>query len=134
MPVGDVHRVLRSSAPTRLPAVLSRGEVRALRIALEGTMLLIALLLYGGGLRLLECLTLRVKDLDVARSEIRLRRGKGGKDRVTMLPESARALLTRQLERVRTLHARDSAGGAGRVAMPTALDRKAPSWATDLGW
>ena len=117
---------MRATAPTRLPAVLRRGEGRALRGEVEGTMRLIALLLYGGGFRLLECLTLRIKDLDVARGEIRVRRGNGGKDRVTMLPERARELLTRQLERVRTVHARDLAGGAGRVAMPTALDRKAP--------
>ena len=89
---------------------------------------------YGAGLRLLECLTLRVKDLDIARGEIRVRRGKGGKDRVTMLPEIARSVLEMQLERVRALHARDLAGGGGRVALPTALDRKAPSWATDLAW
>jgi len=133
-PVGDLRRVLRSTSPTRLPAVLSRGEVRALLGRLHGTMGLIALLLYGAGLRLLECLTLRVKDLDFARGEIRLRRGKGGKDRVTMLPEIARSALEMQLERVRALHARDLAGGGGRVALPTALDRKAPSWATDLAW
>ena len=81
-PVGDLRRVLRSTSPTRLPAVLSRGEVRTLLGRLHGTMGLIALLLYGAGLRLLDCLTLRVKDLDFARGEIRLRRGKGGKDRV----------------------------------------------------
>ncbi len=133
-PVGDLRGVLRSTSPTRLPAVLSRGEVRTLLGRLHGTIGLIALLLYGAGLRLLECLTLRVKDLDFARGEIRLRRGKGGKDRVTMLPETARSALEMQLERVRALHARDLAGGGGRVALPTALDRKAPSWATDLAW
>jgi len=77
-PVGDLRHVLRSASPTRLPAVLSRGEVRALLGQLHGTTRLIALLLYGAGLRLLECLTLRVKDLDFARGEIRVRRGKGG--------------------------------------------------------
>ena len=135
--VGDLRQVLRSNSPTRLPAVLSRGEVRMLlgRLhATNGTMGLIALLLYGAGLRLLECLSLRVKDLDIARGEIRVRRGKGGKDRVTMLPESARSALELQLERVRVLHARDLVAGAGRVTLPTALDRKAPSWASDLAW
>lgn len=82
----------------------------------------------------MECLTLRLKDLDLERGEIRVRRGKGGKDRVTMIPALARPALERHLERVRALHARDVAAGAGRVALPTALDRKAPSWATDLAW
>jgi len=133
-PVGDLRQVLRSTSPTHLPAVLSRGEVRAVLDRLPGTMGLIALLLYGAGLRLLECLTLRIKDLDLARGEIRVRRGKGGKDRVTMLPERARAALEIQLERVRALHGRDLASGGGHVALPGALDRKAPSWATELAW
>ena len=101
---------------------------------LSGTMGLIGLLLYGAGLRLMECLTLRVKDLDLAGGEIRVRRGKGGKDRVTMLPQRARAELEVHLGHVRTLHERDRARGGGRVALPTALDRKAPSWATELAW
>jgi integron integrase len=134
IPVGDLRRVLRSASPTRLPAVLSRGEVRALLDQLHGTTRLIALLLYGAGLRLMECLTLRVKDLDFARGEIRVRRGKGGKDRVTMLPQSARGALEKHLERVRALHTRDLQDGAGRVALPTALERKAPAWGTDLSW
>jgi len=134
MPMGDLRRVLRSTSPTRLPAVLSREEVRAVLDQLHGTSRLIALLLYGAGLRLMECLTLRLKDLDFARGEIRVRCGKGGKDRVTMLPSIARSALDEQLARVRALHARDLAEGAGRVAMPTALDRKAPAWATDLAW
>ncbi|MDP9203672.1 MAG: integron integrase [Gemmatimonadota bacterium] len=133
-PVGDLRRVLRSASPTRLPTVLSRGEVRALLGQLHGTMRLIALLLYGAGLRLLECLTLRMKDLDFARGEIRVRRGKGGKDRVTMLPDIGRPALEKHLVRVRALHTRDLHEGAGRVALPTALDRKAPAWATELAW
>ena len=132
--VGDLRRVLRSSSPTRLPTVLSRGDVRALLAQLHGTYRLIALLLYGSGLRLMECLTLRVKDVDVARGEIRVRRGKGGKDRVTMLPGVARDALVQHVERVRVVHAEDLREGAGRVELPTALDRKAPSWAADFGW
>jgi len=134
LPVGDLRRVLRSTTQARLPAVLTRGEVRALLGQLHGASRLIALLLYGAGLRLMECLTLRLKDLDLERGEIRVRRGKGGKDRVTMLPAMARPALERHLERVRALHARDVAQGAGRVVLPTALARKAPSWATDLAW
>ncbi|MBK5187638.1 MAG: integron integrase [Gemmatimonadaceae bacterium] len=132
--IGDLRRVLRSTSPTRLPAVLSRAEVRAVLSQMRGTSKLIALLLYGAGLRLMECLTLRVKDLDFTRGEIRLRRGKGGKDRVTMLPKVARAELEQHLVRVRALHKRDVEEGGGRVAMPAAFDRKAPSWALEFGW
>ena len=82
----------------------------------------------------MECLTLRVKDIDLARGEIRVRRGKGGKDRVTMLPAAARAGVERQLERVRLLHEREIRAGRGRVPLPNALERKAPSWASDLAW
>ncbi len=130
----DLKRVLRSNAPRHLPAVLSREEVGSVFAHLEGTTRLIALLLYGAGLRLEECLTLRIKDLDFARREIRVRRGKGGKDRVTMLPEIARVGLEAHLVRVRALHTRDLRDGAGTVALPTALVRKAPSWATDPAW
>ena len=114
--------------------MLNREEVRALLSALHGQMRLVGVLLYGAGLRLMECLTLRVKDLDFERGEIRLRRGKGGKDRVTLLPGVARTALERQVERVRALHARDRSEGAGRVALPNALERKAPVWASDLAW
>jgi integron integrase len=134
VPLADLRRVLRSTSPTRLPAVLSRGEVRAVLGQLHGVMRLVALLLYGAGLRLLECLTLRVKDIDLERGEIRVRGGKGGKDRVTMLPVLARPALAEHLERVRVLHARDVRDGAGRVTLPAAYDRKAPSWGTDMAW
>jgi integron integrase len=130
----DLRRVLRSTSPTRLPAVLSRAEVRAVMAELRGASRLIALLLYGAGLRLMECLTLRVKDLDFARGEIRVRRGKGGKDRITMLPKVVRTELEQHLVRVRALHERDIRDGGGRVAMPAAFDRKAPSWALDIAW
>jgi integron integrase len=132
--VGDMRRTLRSFTPTRLPAVLTRDEVRTLLAELRGTTRLVALMLYGTGLRLMECLTLRVKDIDFERNEIRVRRGKGGKDRITMLPVSARAALQDQLRKVRTLHARDVAQNAGAVSLPDALERKAPSWATEYAW
>ena len=132
--IGDLRRVLRSSSPPRLPAVLTRDEVRLLLANLRGTPRLIALLLYGAGLRLMECLTLRVKDLDFERCEIRVRRGKGGKDRVAILPQIVRDDLAKQVERVRALHGRDVSDGAGSVELPTALERKAPSWATELAW
>ena len=132
--IGDLRSSLRSFAPTHLPAVLTRGEVRLVLAHLHGATQLIGLLLYGSGLRLLECLTLRVKDIDFDRNEIRVRRGKGGKDRVTMLPTAARAPLMAQLQEVRELHARDLEHGAGCAPLPNALERKAPDWATQLAW
>lgn len=133
-PLGDIRAVIRSTTPERLPSVLSREEVERILTHLRGTASLIALLLYGSGLRLLECLTLRIKDVDFTRGEIRVRRGKGGKDRVTMLPAAVREALERQIEHVRRVHERDVRAGAGRVALPTALARKAPSWASDFAW
>ncbi|CAN5881312.1 integron integrase [soil metagenome] len=134
MPVSDLRRVLRSTTPARLPAVLSREEVGVLLAALTGPSKLVALLLYGAGLRLMEALTLRVKDFDFTRGEIRVRRGEGGKDRMTMLPAVARVALERQVNLVRQLHEADLRAGAGRVALPNALDRKAPAWASELAW
>ncbi|MEO8621275.1 MAG: integron integrase [bacterium] len=133
-PLSDLRSVLRSTSPTRLPVVLNREEVRSVLAAMTGPTHLIALLLYGAGLRLMECLTLRVKDVDFARGEILVRRGKGGKDRVTMLPSVACAELKKQLERVAALHVRNQRDGAGQVALPTALERKAPGWASQLAW
>ncbi len=134
LPVGDVRAAIRSTAPSRLPVVLTRREVTDLLGALRGDARLIGVLLYGAGLRLTECLTLRVKDIDLEKREICVRRGKGGKDRVTMLPESARAMLVEHLDRVRALHERDRATGGGRVALPGALATKAPGWASEFGW
>ena len=91
-------------------------------------------LLYGAGPRLMECLTLRVKDLEFARGKMRVQRGKRGKDRITMLPKVVRSELEQHLARVRALHERDVCDGGGRVEMPAALDRKAPSWALDFTW
>ncbi len=132
--VSDLRSVLRSPTPKRLPSVLTREEVQRVVAELEGTFALVALLLYGAGLRLMECLTLRVKDVDLKQHEIRVRRGKGGKDRITVLPERACAQLETQLHHVRTLHARDLASGGGKVPLPGALERKAPSWASDFAW
>jgi len=95
---------------------------------------LVATLLYGAGLRLLECLSLRVKDLDLAAGQLTVRGGKGAKDRVTVLPTSVVAPLADHLARVRRLHARDLAAGGGRVALPGALGRKYPGAAVEWGW
>jgi integron integrase len=126
--------VLRARAPARIPAVLSRPEVERVLAQLAGVYRLVGLLLYGSGMRLTECLSLRVKDIDVARGEIRIRRAKGAKDRVTMLPETLKEPLTRHLQRVKAQHVDDVAAGAGRVALPGAFGRKAPSAAMTWAW
>jgi integron integrase len=114
--------------------VLTREEVDALLARLEGDAWLVASLLYGSGLRLLEALRLRVKDLDFARGEITVRDGKGRKDRVTVLPGALHAPLRAHLERVRALHAADRAEEFGAVALPDALARKYPGAALEWGW
>lgn len=126
--------VLRARTPTRIPAVLSRPEVERVLVQLAGVYRLVGLLLYGSGMRLTECLSLRVKDFDLARGEIRLRRAKGAKDRVTVLPESLKEPLARHLQRIKAQHAEDLARGAGRVALPGAFGLKAPSAAAAWAW
>jgi integron integrase len=133
-PIGDVRHVIRSTAPARLPVVLTRDEVRLVLDQLEGESRLIATLLYGSGLRLMEALTLRVKDLDLEAAEIRVRRGKGGKDRVTMVPEMAVAQLREHLKSVKARHDTDLRAGGGRVQLPGALEKKSPSWGVQFGW
>jgi integrase len=113
---------------------LTRAEVRALLGALEGVHWIMASLLYGAGLRLLECLRLRVKDIDLADHQILLREGKGHKDRRTMLPGAVQEALTAHLEQVRQQHQRDVAAGLGRVYMPDALERKYPHAGREWGW
>lgn len=133
-PLGDLRGLLRARGPVRPPAVLTTDEVAAVMGQLRGGVWLVAMLLYGSGLRLMEALSLRVKDLDFARREVVVRRGKGGKDRVTMLAEGLVAPLQRHLERVRAMHQRDLARGAGAVALPDALERKVPSAARGWAW
>ncbi len=112
--------------PTQLPNVLSREAVQAVLACLTGVPLLMAQLLYGSGLRLQECCQLRVKDVDFERGELRVRRGKGQRDRVTVLPGAVGAPLTAQLKQVRLGMARRAARGGGYVEVPGALDRKSP--------
>ncbi len=120
-PVGWMADLVRAKAPKRLPVVLTRDETRAVLDRVEGPARIVCRLLYGSGLRLLEALQLRVKDLDFARGEIRVRSGKGGRDRVTMLPVVLHGDLGRHLEAVRAQHASDLALGAGWVELPFAL-------------
>ncbi len=114
-------RVVRAPRRTRLPVVLTRDEVSSLIRQLEGPVRLVATLLYGSGLRLLECLQLRVKDVDFESDQLTVRGGKGDKDRITMLPQSIKAELRRHLGRVKGLHERDVAAGGGVVELPTAV-------------
>lgn len=124
----------RATKPPRLPVVFSRTEVQAIFARLDQPYLLMAQLLYGAGLRLMECLRLRVKDIDVGRQQITVRQGKGDKDRVTMLPAVVIPALHRQLARSRRIHSRDLAEGYGEVELPDALARKYPSAARSWGW
>ena len=129
-----LHDVVRAKRPQHLPVVLTREEVRAVLQRLDGVPRLMALLLYGAGLRLLECCHLRVKDIDFATNQIVVRDGKGRKDRVTMLPAAAKATLTAHLARAREQHQADLRYGAGWVELPNALPRKYPNAGRDWGW
>jgi integron integrase len=131
---GPIEHVPHAQTPTRVPVILSRDEVRAVLHQLTGVAWLLASLLYGAGLRLQECLELRVKDVDFDRNQIVVRRGKGQKDRRTMLPDSVKARLTDHLAEVKRQHQRDLAAGLGRVVLPLALDRKYPNAGTDWAW
>lgn len=126
--------VVRAKRPRRVPVVLAQDEVRRLLGSMDGRPWLLASLLYGTGMRLLECLRLRVKDVDFARSEITVRDGKGGKDRRTMLPRSLVEPLQREIERARVLHQQDIAAGFGAARLPHALARKYAGASTDFGW
>jgi integron integrase len=129
-----MESVIRAKRPQRLPVVLSVAEVQSLLARMEGRPWLIASVLYGTGLRLMECLRLRVKDVDFARNEIMVRNGKGGKDRRTVLPRALIEPLQREIERVRTLHGDDLAAGFGEVWLPHALARKYPNAGREFGW
>jgi integron integrase len=132
--IGELGDLVRASQPRRLPVVLTRGEVKSLLASLDGDRWLMASLMYGSGLRLMECLRLRVLDLEPSRAEILVRDGKGGKDRVTMLPRALRPALKAQLTRARALHQRDLDEGWGQVPLPGALARKYPGAPADWRW
>lgn len=133
-PLGALPAIPRVRTPPRLPVVLTRHEVRRLLEHASGVPRLVAALLYGSGLRLLEALSLRVKDLDFERVEITVRQGKGRKDRVTMLPASTVPDLRRHLDQVRRVHEADLARGLGRVTLPDALDAKYPNAGRSWPW
>jgi len=126
--------IARAPARARLPVVLTREEVRAVIRRLEGSDRLVVMLLYGSGLRLLEALRLRVKDVDFEQDQLVVRGGKGDKDRLTMLPQTVKPELRRHLADVQVLHQKDLARGAGRAPLPHALQEKYPNAATDWLW
>ena len=136
MPVGWLCAMVRAKRPGRLPVVLTRDEVRRVlsRMKGRGASALVVGLLYGTGVRLLEALQLRVKDIDFARNEIIVRGGKGDRDRVTMLPERLKGPLLHRLAAVQAQHERDVAAGAGWVALPGAYAGKNPNAGRDWGW
>lgn len=129
-----VHGIERAKRPQRRPVVLTQSEVKEVLSRLDGVNYLVASLLYGAGLRLMDALRLRVKDIDFERNEITIREGKGDKDRVTMLPQSIKAQLQDHLNRVRVIHDSDLRTGHGEVHLPNALERKYPSAAKAWIW
>jgi len=132
--VGEFKHLQKSKKPKRLPVVLSVSEVGRVLGFLEGRNRLMAGLLYGSGLRLMECVRLRVQDIDFDYAQLTVRRGKGQKDRVTMLPKSLFDSLQAQLEKVRLLHQQDLQDGFGEVYLPPALSRKYPQAGREWGW
>src|SRR5688572_14504878 len=132
--LGHVEGIVHAKAPVRLPVVLTREEVGRVMAELKGAMLVMASLLYGSGLRVMECAGLRVKDLDSGAAQILVRRGKGQVDRATLLPATVVGPLKAQLERARGVHARDLAEGAGAVVLPGALALKYPNAAREWSW
>jgi integron integrase len=133
-PLGSSPRALRAKSQARAPNVLNPEEVDRVLHELTGMVRLVCQLLYGSGMRLSECLSLRVKDVDVSRAELIIRSGKGDKDRRTVLPDRLREPMREALEASRTLHLRDVGRGGGYVALPNALDRKYPRLARDWRW
>lgn len=130
----QIHDVVRARQPRRLPVVLTRGEAEAVITRLSHVNRLIASLLYGSALRLMEAVRLRTKDVDFARLEVIVRDGKGEKDRVTMLPQSIRKTLEEHLDGVKRLHKLELEAGRGEVYLPYALGRKYPNAAREFAW
>ncbi|WP_036267722.1 integron integrase [Methylocaldum szegediense] len=129
-----LENVTRAKKPQRLPVVLTVQEVKSVLAHLDGRNWVMASLLYGSGLRLMECVRLRVKDVDFAMRQIVVRDGKGAKDRVTMLPDSPVELLKHYLEKVKAVHEKDLHEGFGEVYLPFALERKYPNAGREWGW
>ena len=132
--VGEMPGLIRARKAERLPVVMTGSEVRAVLAELSDEQWLMASLMYGAGLRLSECLRLRVQDIDFSANEILVRDGKGAKDRVTMLPSTLKGPLQSQLRKANAVHDRDLADGWGRVLLPESLERKYPYAAVQWKW
>lgn len=132
--IGRMDEVVRAKQSHRVPVVLTQDEVTAVLRHLTGTTWIMATLLYGAGLRLMECIRLRVQDVDFPSNQIVVRDGKGHQDRVTMLPHNVKAPLQQHLHGVHTLHAQDLQAGTGHVYLPYALDRKYPNASREWVW
>jgi integron integrase len=132
--IGLIKGVVRAKKPKRLPVVLTKEEVKRVLSGLRDAPWLMAMLLYGAGLRVMECCRLRVKDVDFARNQIVVRSGKGDKDRYTMLPAAVKQPLWRHLQVVKQRHEDDLRTGLGRVALPNALERKYPNAGKEWAW
>ena len=132
--IGYVEGVVRAKRAHRLPVVLTRWEVKSILCALDHADWLMAMLLYGAGLRLMECLQLRVKDIDFASNQILVRAGKRNKDRHTMLPAAMKEQLGKHLDLIKRQHQRDLERGMGNVSLPNALERKYPNAGKRWGW
>jgi len=124
----------KAKRPQRLPTVLRKDQVKSLLANLDGIYALMAGIVYGSGMRLMECLRLRVKDIDIERKIITIREGKGAKDRVAPLPEKYKKELVKQLQKVEAIHNEDLKNGYGDTWLPEALERKYPSAAKEWGW
>jgi integron integrase len=133
-PLTWLDQVQKAKKPAKLPIVFTKEEVRQVLSRLDGTKWLMASLLYGAGLRLMECLRLRVMDIDFEVNQIMVRDGKGGKDRITMLPSSLKEPLKQHLSRVEALHEQDLREGYGRVYLPNALERKYRNANREWAW
>ena len=132
--IGLIDGVVRAKRPQRLPVVLTMDEVKRVIDHMNGVPRLMAILLYGGGLRLMECCRLRIKDIDFSRNEIVIRAGKGDKDRHTMLPTGIKESLFTHIEANRCQHQEDIRKGLGRLALPNALERKYTNAGRDWAW
>ncbi|HEU4578697.1 MAG TPA: integron integrase [Polyangiaceae bacterium] len=133
-PLGSVGEIVRAKRPARLPVVMTRAEVDCVLVELDGVWKMMASLLYGSGLRLLECASLRVKDLDFGSGQLLVRRGKGQKDRATLLPQTLLAPLQAHLVKTRARHQLDLDQGAGYVQLPGALRTKFPNASREWPW